>query len=74
MWWPFCGLPLPPPTVPPVQELIQTYEKKDRSSSDEKAATVQQEWPLPAPTASESRSSINRLSKTFSSGTFSSGR
>eukprot|EP00752_Nemacystus_decipiens_P011440 g10160.t1 len=57
-----------------VQQLIQTYEKKDRSSSDEKAATVndqqqqqqqqQQEWPLPAPSKQDTK---RRLSKTFSS-------
>lgn len=56
--------------VPPYpgQELIQTYEKKDRdrSSSDEKPATVneQHEWPLPAPSNPDSK---RRLSKTFGS-------
>ncbi|CAM9353198.1 unnamed protein product, partial [Ectocarpus sp. 8 AP-2014] len=50
-----------------VQALIQTYEKKDRSSSDEKAPTAQrEEWPLPAPTTSSTEGK-RRLSKTFGS-------
>ncbi|CAM9566461.1 unnamed protein product [Ectocarpus sp. 6 AP-2014] len=50
-----------------VQALIQTYEKKDRSSSDEKAPTAQQEeWPLPAPTTSSTEGK-RRISKTVGS-------